>query len=179
MGKGVNKVILVGNLGADPEVRYTNSGTAICTFTLATSDTWVDKQSGERQERTEWHRVKAFGKLGEICGEYLAKGRQAYIEGQIRTEKYTDKNGVEKYATDIIAAEVQFLGGGSEGGHGGQGRGGQQSRGGGHSDGRSGYGAGGRSGAGGGRDTREPESRQQESRQQAQGGDFSDDEIPF
>lgn len=180
MGKGVNKVILVGNLGADPEVRYTNSGTAIASFTVATSDTWVDKQSGEKQERTEWHRVKAFGKLGEICGEYLAKGRQVYIEGQIRTEKYTDKQGVEKYATDIIAAEVQFLGGGTEGGHG-------SSQGGGRGQGRDSQG-GGRSGGGGrgqsggrGSQERQQEERQQESRSADRdaGGGFQDDEIPF
>ena len=119
MARGVNKVILIGNLGQDPEVRYTTSGTAIASFSVATSESWTDKQSGEKQERTEWHRVKVFGKLAEICGEYLAKGRQVYIEGSIRTEKYTDKAGVEKYATDIIAATMQMLGS-NEGGGGGQ-----------------------------------------------------------
>jgi single-strand DNA-binding protein len=120
MARGVNKVILVGNLGADPETRYTASGTAICTFNLATSESWTDKQSGEKQERTEWHRVKIFGRLAEIAQEYLKKGRQVYIEGSIRTDKFTGKDGVEKYFTDIIANEMQMLGsGGSEGGGGG------------------------------------------------------------
>ena len=113
-----NKVILVGNLGADPEVRSTGGGTTICTFNLATSESWTDKQSGEKQERTEWHRVKIFGRLGEIAGEYLKKGRQVYIEGSIRTDKFTGKDGIEKYFTDIIASEMQMLGS-NEGGGGG------------------------------------------------------------
>ena len=121
MARGVNKVILVGNLGADPEMRHTGGGTAICSFNLATSESWTDKQSGEKQERTEWHRVKLFGRLAEIAGEYLKKGRQVYIEGSLRTDKYTDKQGVERYSTDIIASEMQMLGGGSEGGAGGGG----------------------------------------------------------
>ncbi len=116
MSRGVNKVIIVGNLGNDPEVRYTASGTAIASLSIATSEHWTDKQSGEKQERTEWHRVKMFGKLAEISGEYLKKGRQVYIEGSLRTEKYTDKAGVEKYSTDIIASEMQMLGG-NEGGY--------------------------------------------------------------
>jgi single-strand DNA-binding protein len=116
MARGINKVIIVGNLGNDPETRYTASGTAITTLSIATSESWTDKQSGEKQERTEWHRVKIFGKLAEIAGEYLKKGRQVYIEGALRTEKYTDKAGVEKYSTDIIASEMQMLGGGGEGG---------------------------------------------------------------
>lgn len=119
MARGVNKVILVGNLGADPEMRHTGGGTAICTFNLATSESWTDKQSGEKQERTEWHRVKIFGRLAEIAGEYLKKGRQVYIEGSLRTDKYTDKQGIERYSTDIIANEMQMLGGGGEGGAGG------------------------------------------------------------
>ena len=120
MARGVNKVILVGNLGADPEMRHTGSGTAICSFTLATSESWTDKQSGEKQERTEWHRIKIFGRLGEIAAEYLKKGRQVYIEGSIRTDKFTGKDGVEKYFTDIIASEMQMLGS-NEGGGGGRG----------------------------------------------------------
>jgi len=116
MGKGVNKVIIVGNLGNDPETRYTAGGTAITSLSIATSEQWTDKQSGEKQERTEWHRVKLFGKLAEIAGEYLKKGRQVYIEGSLRTDKYTDKQGVEKYSTDIIANELQMLGGHGEGG---------------------------------------------------------------
>jgi single-strand DNA-binding protein len=123
MARGINKVILVGNLGNDPEVRYSQSGSAITTISVATSESWKDK-NGEQQERTEWHRVKFFGRLAEIAGEYLKKGRQVYIEGSLRTEKYTDKAGVEKYATDIIANEMQMLGGTGEGGGGGGQRGG-------------------------------------------------------
>ena len=123
MARGINKVILVGNLGNDPEVRYSQSGSAITTLSVATSESWKDKD-GNQQERTEWHRVKAFGRLAEIMGEYLKKGRQVYIEGSLRTEKYTDKNGVEKYSTDIIADEMQMLGGMGEGGGGGGQRGG-------------------------------------------------------
>lgn len=109
--KGVNKVILVGNLGTDPETRYTQSGSAITTIKIATSESWTDKQSGEKQERTEWHRVKFFGKLAEIAGEYLKKGRQVYVEGSLRTDKYTDKDGIERYTTDVIADQMQMLGG--------------------------------------------------------------------
>ncbi len=128
MARGVNKVILIGNLGADPDTRYTGSGTPVCTLSLATSESWMDKQSGQRQERTEWHRVKVFGKLAEICQEYLRKGRQVYIEGSLRTDKYTGKDGIERYSTDIIANNMQMLGGpGGEGG--GYGGGGGYSRG--------------------------------------------------
>jgi single-strand DNA-binding protein len=123
MARGVNKVILIGNLGADPETRYTANGGAITTIKLATSESWKDKNTGQLQERTEWHRVKFFGRLAEIAGEYLKKGRQVYIEGSIRTDKYTDKEGVEKYATDIIANEMQMLGGKEGGGMGGGGGG--------------------------------------------------------
>ena len=119
MARGVNKVILIGNLGSDPEVRSTGSGTTVCSFSLATSESWTDKQSGEKQERTEWHRIKIFGRLGEIAGEYLKKGRQVYIEGSIRTDKFTGKDGVEKYFTDIIASEMQMLGSNEGGGGGG------------------------------------------------------------
>ncbi|MBN8713081.1 MAG: single-stranded DNA-binding protein [Xanthomonadales bacterium] len=121
MARGVNKVILIGNLGADPEMRYTTSGSAICTFNLATSESWTDKQTNEKQERTEWHRVKIFGRLAEIANEYLKKGRQVYIEGSIRTDKFTGKDGVEKYFTDIIANNMQLLGSGGESGGGGGG----------------------------------------------------------
>ncbi|TAH39804.1 MAG: single-stranded DNA-binding protein [Gammaproteobacteria bacterium] len=116
MARGVNKVILVGNLGGDPEVKYTGGGTAVCTLSVATSESWKDKQTGEQQDRTEWHRVKMFGRLAEIAGEYLKKGRQVYIEGSLRTDKYTDKEGIQRYSTDIIANEMQMLGGGGEGG---------------------------------------------------------------
>lgn len=112
MSRGVNKVILVGNLGADPETRYTTSGSAITSIRIATSESWKDKQTGEQQERTEWHRVKFFGRLAEIAGEYLKKGRQVYVEGSLRTDKYTDKDGIERYSTDIIANEMQMLGSG-------------------------------------------------------------------
>lgn len=120
MARGVNKVILVGNLGADPTTAFTGGGSPICTLSVATTDTWKDKQSGEKKEATEWHRVKMFGKLAEIAQEYLSKGRQVYIEGTLRTSKYTGKDGIERYSTDIVARDMQMLGGGgSEGGGGG------------------------------------------------------------
>ena len=115
MAKGINKAIIVGSLGADPVVRYSQSGTAMTSISVATSESWKDKTSGEQQERTEWHRVKFFGRLAEIAGEYLKKGSQVYIEGKLRTDKYTDKAGVEKYSTDIIADELQMLGGKQQG----------------------------------------------------------------
>ena len=121
MARGINKVILVGNLGADPETRYSTAGAAITTIRIATSESWRDKQSGEQQERTEWHRVKFFGRLAEIAAEYLRKGSQVYVEGSLRTDKYTGQDGVERYTTDIIANEMQMLGGRSEGGGGGGG----------------------------------------------------------
>ncbi len=114
MARGVNKVILVGNLGNDPDVRYSASGNAITTISLATTESWKDKQTGDKQERTEWHRVKLFGKLGEIAGEYLTKGRQVYIEGSLRTDRYTDKEGIERFTTNIVASEMQMLGGGGD-----------------------------------------------------------------
>ena len=117
----VNKVIIVGNLGKDPEVRYMPSGSAICNITVATSRQWKDKTSGERQEETEWHRVALFDRLAEIAGEYLKKGRPVYIEGRLKTRKYTDKDGVEKYTTEIVAAEMQLLGSREGGGGGGGG----------------------------------------------------------
>jgi single-strand DNA-binding protein len=116
----VNKVILVGNLGRDPETRYNPEGGAICNISVATTDTWKDKASGEKQERTEWHRVVFFSRLAEIAGEYLKKGSQVYIEGSLRTRKWTDKEGVEKYSTEIIADKMQMLG--SRSGMGGGGR---------------------------------------------------------
>jgi single-strand DNA-binding protein len=110
MAGGVNKVILVGNLGKDPELRYTASGTAVAKFSIATSETFTDRQ-GAKQERTEWHRITAWGKLAEICGQYLSKGKMVYIEGKIRTEKY-EKDGVTKYSTEIVADTMRMLGGG-------------------------------------------------------------------
>ena len=107
----VNKVILIGNLGRDPEVRYAPSGSAICNVTIATSRNWKDKTSGERQEETEWHRVVFYDRLAEIAGEYLKKGKSVYVEGRLKTRKWTDKEGVEKYTTEIIAQEMTMLGG--------------------------------------------------------------------
>jgi len=174
MARGINKVILVGNLGADPETRYTTSGSAITSIRIATSESWKDKQTGEQQERTEWHRVKFFGRLAEIAGEYLKKGRQVYVEGSLRTDKYTDKDGVERYSTDIIANEMQMLGG-AGGGGGGEG---------------GGFGGGGGGGGGGGysRDRggersapsrgAPPSSAPRQSAPPADSG-FEDDDIPF
>ncbi len=161
MARGINKVILVGNLGNDPETRYTASGSAITTISIATSEQWTDKQTGQKQERTEWHRVKFFGRLAEIAGEYLRKGRQVYVEGRLQTDKYTDKQGVERYTTDIIANEMQMLGGPGEGG----------------------AGAGPRSGARSGppaeRDQGDREPAQRSSQPQRVAEDSFDDDIPF
>ena len=111
MARGVNKAIIVGNLGRDPEVRYTANGSAVANVTVATSESWKDKQSGERQERTEWHRVVFFGRLAEIAEEYLKKGSQFYIEGSIRTQKWQDKeSGQDRYTTEIVARDMQMLG---------------------------------------------------------------------
>jgi len=111
MARGVNKVILVGNLGADPEVKYMPNGNAVANVTLATSESWKDKQSGEQKDKTEWHRVVFFRRLAEIAGEYLKKGSQIYIEGKLQTRKWQDKNGNDRYTTEIIANEMQMLGG--------------------------------------------------------------------
>ena len=156
MARGINKVILVGNLGNDPETKYTQGGMAVTKISLATTSVRKDKE-GNTQERTEWHRVTFFGKLGEIAGEYLRKGSQCYVEGSIRYDKYTGQDGVEKYSTDIIADEMQMLGGRGEGGGGGGGeRAARPQR----------------------QETaqRRPPAQQQ---QQAPMDDFSDDDIPF
>lgn len=150
MSRGINKVILVGNLGADPETRYTPSGTAITTIRIATSESWKDKQTGEQQERTEWHRIKFFGRLAEIAGEYLKKGGQVYVEGKLRTDEY-EKDGVKRYSTDIIADEMQMLG--TRGGSGGESSGAPRQRG--------------------------PARGPQPAPANPSGGDFEDDEIPF
>lgn len=113
MARGVNRVTLIGNLGGDPETNYTNGGTAVCKFSIATTEKWKDKE-GNQKEDTQWHRIVIFGKLGEIADEYLKKGRQVYIEGKIRYGKYTDKEGIDRYSTDIIADEMQMLGGGND-----------------------------------------------------------------
>jgi single-strand DNA-binding protein len=142
MAGGVNKVILIGNLGADPEVRFTPGGQAVANFRIATSDTWTDK-NGQKQERTEWHRIVVWGKLAELCGEYLKKGRQCYVEGRLQTREWTDKENRKNYTTEVVANAVTFLGGrdgagaGAGGGGGGGGsRGGySQQRGGGQQQG--------------------------------------------
>ncbi|WP_374603587.1 single-stranded DNA-binding protein [Arenimonas sp.] len=169
MARGVNKVILVGNLGNDPDMKYTQGGMAICTLSLATSSVRKDKE-GNQQERTEWHRVKLFGKLGEIAGEYLKKGRQVYIEGEIRYDKFTGQDGQEKYITEIVANEMQMLGGG--GGEGGGSGGGMRSERPARPASRSGGGGGGggdygNRGGGGG------------SAPQRNDDPFPDDDIPF
>lgn len=138
----VNKVTLLGNLGADPEIRFTPGGQAVANFRMATTDAWTDK-SGQKQERTEWHRVVVWGKLGELCGEYLKKGRQCYVEGRIQTREWQDKDGQKRYTTEIVANQVIFLGGGREGGGGG-------GPGGGFGGGGGGFGGGGGGGYGGG-----------------------------
>jgi single-strand DNA-binding protein len=166
MARGINKVILVGNLGADPEMRHTGGGTAVTTLNIATSESWTDKQSGEKVEKTEWHRVKMFGRLAEIAGDYLKKGRQVYIEGSLRTDKYTGKDGIERYSTDIIASEMQMLGGNEGGGSGG----GQRSQGGGQRQSGGNYGGQPR----GNDDQGAPRS----SPPPADNG-FADDDIPF
>jgi len=121
MAKGtVNKVILVGRLGADPEVRYTAGGSAVVNLSIATNDIWKDKQTGESQERTEWNRVAFFGRLAEIVGEYLKKGSRVYVEGSLRTRKWQDKSGNDRYSTEVVADEMQMLDGRGEGGGGGR-----------------------------------------------------------
>lgn len=178
MARGINKVILVGNLGNDPETKYTQGGMAVTKISLATSSVRKDRD-GNTQERTDWHRVTMFGKLGEIAAEYLRKGSQVYIEGSIRYDKYTGQDGVERYTTDIIADEMQMLGGRGEGGGGGGMRS-QRSEGGesgGGQRGGGGYGGGGGQrgnyGGGGGGGSRAPANNPPPV------DDFSDDDIPF
>jgi single-strand DNA-binding protein len=108
---GVNKAIIVGNLGRDPEIRYSANGNAFASISIATSERWKDKNTGEQQEKTEWHRIKLFGRLAELAGEYLKKGSQVYIEGRLQTTKYQDKEGVDRWSTDIVARDMTFLGG--------------------------------------------------------------------
>ena len=115
MASGVNKVILVGRLGADPEMKYTSTGLGVCRFNLATTERWTGKD-GQKQERTEWHRIVVWAKLGELCNEYLRKGRQAYVEGRLQTRSWEDKEGNKKYTTEVVANTVQFLGSPDQGG---------------------------------------------------------------
>jgi single-strand DNA-binding protein len=118
MARGVNKVILVGHLGKDPEVRYSGNGQAVANVTLATSESWKDKESAEKQERVEWHRVVFFGRLAEIAGEYLKKGSPVYVEGRLQTRKWQDKQGLDRYTTEIVANDMQMLGSGNGNGNG-------------------------------------------------------------
>jgi single-strand DNA-binding protein len=160
MARGINKVILIGNLGADPETRAMPSGTTVANLRVATSESWRDKQTGEQQERTEWHRVALFGRLAEIAGEYLRKGSQVYIEGSLRTRKWQDKQGNERYSTEIVGNELQMLGG-RGGGGGAPGAGAE---------------AGGRSsGAGGGA----PSDAEESGGGGSSRGEEFDDDIPF
>jgi len=168
MARGINKVILVGNLGDDPETKYTQGGMAITSCSLATTSVRKDKD-GNSQERTEWHRLKFFGKVAEIAGEYLRKGSQVYVEGSIRYDKFTGQDGVEKYFTDIVVDQMQMLGGRGDGGGGGGGGGARQERSG-----------------GGDRPQRSAPQRQESApRREAApaardfGDDFADDDIPF
>ena len=158
MARGVNKVILIGNIGKDPETRYSAGGGAITNITLATSENWKDKQTGENQERTEWHRVVFFGRLGEIAGEYLKKGSKVYVEGSLRTRKWQDQSGQDRYTTEIVASEMQMLDGRGAG------------------EGGSNFGGGERSQ--GGNPQRSQAPRQQEQAPPA-GFDQFDDDIPF
>jgi len=172
MARGVNKVIIIGNLGADPETRAMPSGTTVANLRVATSESWRDKQTGEQQERTEWHRVALLGRLAEVAGEYLRKGSQVYIEGSLRTRKWQDKQGNERYSTEIVGNDMQMLGGRGGAGGGASGGGpapsgggrehfGEDTGGGGGGGGGSGGGGAGRSGGGGG------------------SGEEFDDDIPF
>ncbi len=186
MARGVNKVILIGNLGADPETRAMPSGATVANLRIATTENWKDRTSGENQERTEWHRVALFGKLAEIAAEYLRKGSQVYIEGSLRTRKWQDKQGNERFSTEIVGNEMQMLGGRGGGGGGGGGEGGgggYGSRGG--QGGGEGYG----SRSGGGRQGPPPDDYDQSPGPSGGGGsggggggarsDDFDDDIPF
>lgn len=127
MARGINKAIIIGNLGQAPEIRYTANGTAVANLRIATTESWKDKQTGEKKEVTEWHTVVLFGKTAEIAGQYLAKGRQVYIEGRLQTRKWQDKSGADRYSTEIIASDMQMIGGAPQGGNGNGGQGGNES----------------------------------------------------
>lgn len=176
---GVNKVIIVGNLGNDPEVRYAQSGSAIANISVATSDSWKDKNTGEKQERTEWHRIVMFNRLGEIAGEYLKKGSKVYIEGKLQTRKWQDQQGNDRYSTEIVADQMQMLdsrGGGMGGGQGGGYS--QAPQGGGQQGGGQQYGGGQAQQHGGGQQFGGGQPQQQAPAQPAPANDF-DDDIPF
>jgi len=165
MARGINKVILIGNLGADPETRAMPSGTTVANLRIATSESWRDKQTGEQQERTEWHRVAFFGRLAEVAGEYLRKGSQVYVEGSLRTRKWQDKQGNDRYSTEIVGNELQMLGGRGGGAASAPGAGAVAS---------GGAAAGGGAGAGAGASSESEESGGGSGR-----GDDFDDDIPF
>ncbi|GGA89751.1 hypothetical protein GCM10011369_34910 [Neiella marina] len=180
--RGVNKVILVGNLGQDPEVRYMPNGNAVANITVATSESWKDQQ-GQPQERTEWHRVVMFRRLGEIAGEYLRKGSQVYIEGKLQTRKWQDQNGQDRYSTEIVADQMQMLGGRAGGGQGGQGQGmgqpmAQQPQQGGYQNQSGNYGAPQGAPAGGQPPRQQAPQQNQQPRSAEPSVDF-DDDIPF
>ena len=185
MARGVNKVILVGNLGADPETRAMPSGASVANLRIATSESWRDKTSGEQQERTEWHRVALFGRLAEVASEYLRKGSQVYIEGSLRTRKWQDKQGNERYSTEIVANDLQMLGsrgGAGGGGSGGAGGGVGESSGGGGGPGASrggGRSSGGGGGGGGGGDPYAEYAGPQGGGGTSHEKDDFDDDIPF
>jgi single-strand DNA-binding protein len=162
----INKVILIGNLGRDPEVRYTPNGAAICNVTIATSRNWKDKNSGEKVEETEWHRVVFYDRLAEIAGEYLKKGRSVYVEGRLKTRKWQDKDGVEKFTTEVIADNMQMLGG-------------REGMGGGDEGGSRSYGRESGGGEGGERPARAPANKPAGASKPATGFDDMDDDIPF
>lgn len=172
----VNKVILVGNLGADPETRYLPSGDAVTNIRLATTDRYKDKQSGEFKEATEWHRIAFFGKLAEIAGQYLKKGSSVYIEGRIRTRKWQDQSGQDKYSTEIVADQMQMLGA-RQGGSGGGDEGGYGGGGGGYSRESQGGGGGAGRGQAGGNSQQTGQRRQQQA--PSNGFEDMDDDIPF
>jgi len=153
MARGVNKVILVGNLGRDPEVKYTASGSAVVNITVATTESWNDKQTNEKVEKTEWHRVVAFRRLAEIMGEYLRKGSQVYIEGKLQTRKWQDQNGQDRYTTEIVANDMQMLGSRAD--------------------------AGGRPQGDQGGFRNKPPAQQSQAPADSGGGGFDDDDIPF
>ncbi|MFO8155257.1 MAG: single-stranded DNA-binding protein [Pseudomonadota bacterium] len=180
MARGINKAIIIGNLGADPEIRYTQNGAAVANINVATTESWKDKQSGEQRENTEWHRVVMFGRLGEIAGEYLKKGSKVYIEGRLQTRKWQGQDGQDRYTTEIVANDMQMLdsrgGGGDFGGGGGYQGGGQGG----------GFGGGGQSGGGsGGPQGGPPPAGGGAPQGGGQGGgapsqfDDMDDDIPF